>query len=90
MRRRSVLRLLGVIGGLFVLGFGSAAILGFDPDFCEKKCPICTRARKGSGFARSLQNIEVAVTFGGCPWGRARQKKYGVKPNEPLPGPKDA
>jgi hypothetical protein len=21
----------------------------------------------------------------GCPWGRARQKKYGVKPSEPLP-----
>lgn len=65
MRRRSVLRLLGVIGGLFVLGFGSAAILGFDPDFCEKKCPICTRARKGSGFARSLQNIDMLIQVKG-------------------------
>jgi hypothetical protein len=27
----------------------------------------------------------MLVTFGGCPHGRARQKKYGVRPNEPLP-----
>ena len=57
----------------------------FDPEFCEKKCPVCTRARKGNRFARILQAIETVITFGGCPWGRARQKKYGVKPNEPLP-----
>jgi hypothetical protein len=25
------------------------------------------------------------LTFGVCPWGRARQKKYGVKPDEPIP-----
>ncbi len=56
----------------------------FDPDFCEKRCPVCTRARKGNRFARFLQAIEMIVTFGGCPWGRARQKKYGVKPSEPL------
>jgi hypothetical protein len=85
MRRRSLLRLLGVIGGLLGLGLGSAALFEFDPDFCEKKCPICTRARKGNGFAKSLQDIEMAVTFGGCPWGRARQRKYGVRPDEPLP-----
>ena len=57
----------------------------FDPDFCESRCPICTRARSGSRFARCLQAIEMVVTFGGCPWGRARQRKYGVKPSEPLP-----
>ena len=57
----------------------------FDPDFCEHRCPVCTRARKGNRFARFLQAIETVITFGGCPWGRARQKKYGVKPSEPLP-----
>ena len=57
----------------------------FDPDFCERKCPVCTWARKGNRFARFLQAIEMAVTFGGCPWGRARRRKYGVKPHEPLP-----
>jgi hypothetical protein len=60
----------------------------FDPDFCEHRCPICTRARKGNRFAQILQAIESIVTFGGCPWGRARQKKYGVKPNESLPADK--
>jgi hypothetical protein len=57
----------------------------FDPDFCEHRCPVCTRARKGNRFAKFLQLIEMLVTFGGCPWGRARQRKYGVKPNELLP-----
>ena len=57
----------------------------FDPDFCENRCPVCTRARKGNRFARFLQAIETVITFGGCPWGRARQKKYGAKPSEPLP-----
>ncbi len=57
----------------------------FDPDFCEHRCPVCTRARKGNRFARFLQAIETLVTFGGCPWGRARQKKYGVKPSQPVP-----
>jgi len=57
----------------------------FDPDFCESKCPICTRARNGNRFCQFLQAIELIVTFGGCPWGRARRKKYGVKPNEPVP-----
>lgn len=55
----------------------------FDPEFCENRCPICTRARRGSRWARFLQAIEMAVTFGGCPWGRARRRKYGVKPSEP-------
>jgi hypothetical protein len=57
----------------------------FDPDYCERRCPICTRARRGNRFARFLQAIEMVVTYGGCPWGRARQKKYGVKPSEPIP-----
>lgn len=57
----------------------------FDPDFCEKQCPICTRARKGNRFARFLQSIEMIVTLGGCPWGRARRQKYGVRPTESLP-----
>ncbi len=25
------------------------------------------------------------LTFGGCPAGRARKKKYGVNPNEAIP-----
>lgn len=57
----------------------------FDPDFCEHRCPVCTRARKGNRFAKLLQTVELIVTFGSCPWGRARQRKYGVKPNESLP-----
>ena len=48
----------------------------FDPDFCELRCPICTRARNGNRVARMFQAIEMAVTFGGCPFGRARQRKY--------------
>jgi hypothetical protein len=60
----------------------------FDPDFCEKRCPICTRARAGNRLARAVQWLEHLLTFGGCPSGRARQKKYGVKPSEPLPSGK--
>ena len=56
----------------------------FDPDYCESRCPICTRARRGSRWAKFFQAIEMLVTFGGCPWGRARQKRYGVKPSETL------
>jgi hypothetical protein len=59
--------------------------MAVDPDFCEKRCPICTRARAGNRLARIVQRIESLLTFGACPWGRARQKKYGVKPDEPLP-----
>lgn len=57
----------------------------FNPEFCEKHCPICIRARKGNRLARMIQSLEMFVTFGGCPWGRARQKKYGVHPTQPLP-----
>jgi ribosome-binding protein aMBF1 (putative translation factor) len=60
----------------------------FNPEFCEFHCPICTRARKGNRIAVFLQRIEMLVTFGGCPWGRARQRKYGVAPSEPLPSRK--
>ena len=54
----------------------------FSPEFCEKHCPVCTRARNGHKLAKMLQKIEMVVTFGGCPWGRARQRKYGVRPDE--------
>ncbi|MGC8643711.1 MAG: hypothetical protein ACP5XB_27950 [Isosphaeraceae bacterium] len=57
----------------------------FDPDFCERRCPICTRARKGNTITRILQSIEMVLTLGGCPFGRARQRKYGVRPTEPIP-----
>ncbi len=57
----------------------------FSPEFCERSCPICTRARRGIRWARLLQNLETTVTFGGCPWGRARQGKYGVPPHEVVP-----
>lgn len=56
----------------------------FSPDFCEKWCPICVRARKGIRWARWMQRLELALTGGGCPWGRARQKKYGVPPDVPI------
>lgn len=57
-----------------------------DPEYCEYGCPICTRARKGVPLAVAVQKAEMALTLGGCPWGRARRRKYGVNPNEPLPG----
>ena len=57
----------------------------FDPEYCERSCPICTNARKDNQVAKILQRIEMLVTFGGCPWGRARRRKYGVRPDEPLP-----
>jgi hypothetical protein len=62
----------------------------FDPDFCEHRCPVCVRARQGSRFARFLKSVEEVVTFGGCPWCRAREKKYGVKSGKPLPCASDA
>jgi hypothetical protein len=57
----------------------------FDPDYCESRCPICTRARRGNRLAKILQTVEMIITFGGCPWGRARRRKYGVPPGEPRP-----
>jgi len=56
-----------------------------DAGFCELKCPVCTRARKGNPVAKFFQKLEMALTGGGCPAGRDRQRKYGVKPDEPLP-----
>ena len=61
----------------------------FDPDFCEHRCPICTRGRRGRTLAKFLMTVEMIVTFGGCPWGRARKRKYGVGPSEPLPPNRD-
>lgn len=51
-------------------------------EFCESRCPVCTRARKGHTFAKLLQRLELALTGGGCPAGRDRQRTYGVKPDE--------
>ena len=56
-----------------------------DPDYCEDGCPICTRARKGVPWAVGVQKFEMAITFGGCPWGRARRRRYGVNPDQALP-----
>lgn len=56
-----------------------------DPDYCEFGCPVCRSARKGNPLAVLLQTLESVLTFGGCWWGRARKRKYGVKPSEPLP-----
>lgn len=55
-----------------------------DAEFCEERCPVCTRAREGKPFAVLMQKFEMWLTRGGCPAGRARQKKYGVKPNEKI------
>ena len=54
----------------------------FDPDFCESRCPVCTRAREGNRLAKFIQQIEMLITVGGCPFGRAREKKYAAKPDE--------
>jgi hypothetical protein len=56
-----------------------------DPEFCEYGCPICVPARNGSKLAKAVQKVEMAITFGGCWWGRARQRKYGVTPDQPIP-----
>lgn len=53
-----------------------------DAEFCESRCPVCVNARKGNALANFFQKIEMALTGGGCPAGRDRQKKYGVKPDE--------
>jgi len=53
-------------------------------EFCEKQCPVCTRARKGNKLARLIQKIELKLTGGGCPAGRARRAKYGVAPDEAV------
>jgi hypothetical protein len=56
-----------------------------DPNYCEHGCPVCTGARKGHGLGKFFQGVEMKLTGGGCWWGKAREKKYGVKPNQPLP-----
>lgn len=59
-----------------------------DPDYCEYGCPICRNARAGNRIAKIAQSVERTVTFGGCWWGRARQRKYGVPPDKPIPSRK--
>mgnify|MGYP000889431686 FL=1 len=53
-----------------------------DAEFCESRCPVCVNARKGNKLAIGLQKLEMFLTGGGCPAGRDRLKKYGVRPNE--------
>jgi hypothetical protein len=55
-----------------------------DPEFCEIGCPICVPARKGNKVAKFVQKIMLAITFGGCWWGRVRKRKYGVNPDQPV------
>lgn len=57
-----------------------------DAEFCESRCPVCTKARQGKVWAKILQRIELTLTAGGCPAGRDRQRRYGVKPNEKRKG----
>ncbi len=56
-----------------------------DPEFCESHCPVCTNARKGKRLARFIQRLEMILTRGGCPAGKARREKYGVEPHEKRP-----
>lgn len=59
-----------------------------DPEYCESGCVICKAARAGHPLAGLVQKVELVVTRGaGCPWGRARKRKYGVGPDQPLPPP---
>lgn len=55
-----------------------------DNEYCEYGCQICTRARNGVSWAVAAQKAELALTLGGCPWGRARRRKDGVDPDQPL------
>lgn len=55
-----------------------------DADYCEYGCPVCTGARRGSQVYRILLTLETILTFGGCPFCRARTRKYGVKPGEAV------
>lgn len=55
-----------------------------DPEYCEYGCPICTNARQGHPVYRRLQRVELALLPRGCWWGRARRRKYGVSPDQPL------
>lgn len=57
-----------------------------DAEFCESRCPVCTKARQGKTWAKILQRIELTLTAGGCPAGRDRQRTYGVKPDEKRKG----
>jgi hypothetical protein len=68
--------------GFLLLGVTNMKL---DAEFCETRCPVCTRARKGNALAKIIQKLEMLLTFGGCPAGRDRQKKYGVNPNEGRP-----
>jgi hypothetical protein len=68
-----------VMGGSLIKAFSKLT----DAEFCESRCPVCVSARRGGKIAAFLQRLEMALTGGGCPAGRARRRKYGVAPNEP-------
>ena len=51
----------------------------FDPDFCENRCPICTRARKGIRWARFLQAIEMVRDAGRVPLGAGKAEEVWGK-----------
>lgn len=53
-----------------------------DPEYCEHGCPICRGARAGNPIAKFFQRLELILTGGGCPWGKARKRKYGVEPDQ--------
>jgi len=55
-----------------------------DPEYSKYGCPVCTRARNGIPWAVAGQKAEMALTLGSCFWGRARQRKYGVGPDQPI------
>ena len=56
----------------------------FSPEFCEKTCPVCTRAARQRVCARRSENRN-GPDFRRLPLGRGAQRKYGVPPTEPLP-----
>jgi len=56
-----------------------------DPEYCEYGCPICRGARRGNPIYRVIQGLLMVLTLGGCWWGRARKRKYGVRPWKPIP-----
>lgn len=51
-----------------------------DPEYCEFGCPICRGARRGNPIYKVVQGLMMVLTLGGCWWGRARRRKYGVPP----------
>jgi hypothetical protein len=72
---------------LTVLGLSSPKVAaGADDGFHRPDQDLSKWERtKESRWAKLFQAIEMFVSFGGCPWGRVRQKKYGAKPSRLIP-----